>query len=131
MIKPLGVLEGQVVRGKQLGKSMGIPTANIPYKLQEITLPDGVYVGALVLLDQGGRMVPGVLNQGYHPTVPDGDPAVEIHLFDFDEDIYGQQVRVYYLQFMRPEGRFASKDDMLLVMAEDLRFAREWHQARL
>ena len=126
--KALGTLTGTVVRGKQLGKTLGVPTVNIPYKKSEICLKDGVYVGAMELLEQNGRLVAGVLNQGYHPTVPDGDPTVEIHLFDFDEILYDQKVRIHYLEFIRDEESFATKEEMRLVMMEDLKYARAWHQ---
>jgi len=126
----LTVLDGVVVLGKQVGRSLGVPTANIPYRPGQMELPDGIYVADLVLLDQGGRVVQGVLNQGYHPTVPGGLPAVEIHLFDFDEDIYGQRVRVRYLSFIRPELTFETKEAMLVAIMEDIRIAKEWFKAR-
>jgi riboflavin kinase/FMN adenylyltransferase len=126
MVQPLAVIEGTVVHGKHLGSAMGIPTANIPYPKGTVVAPDGVYVADAVLMDQGGRVVQGVLNQGYHPTVPDGDPAVEMHLFDFDENLYGQRVRIRYLHFLRPEETFDSKEEMRLVMMDDLKRARQW-----
>ena len=126
MFKPLAVFEGMVQRGKRLGSRLGIPTANIPYP-RSVCLPrDGVYVADLVLLDQGERLVQGVLNQGYHPTVPGGDPAIEAHIFDFHEDIYGQHIRVRYLAFLRPELVFESKEAMLETMHGDLAQARQW-----
>ena len=118
--------EGIVVRGKRVGRELGVPTVNIPYVPGETGLPDGVYVADLVLLDQGNRIVCGVLNQGNHPTVPGGLPAVEIHLFDFNEILYDQRVRVRYLHFIRPEEVFDTKEAMRLVMLEDIRIAREW-----
>jgi FAD synthase len=118
--------EGVVVRGKQLGRALGVPTANILYQPGETGLPDGVYVGDLVLMDQGDRAVQGVLNQGRHPTVPGGLPSIEIHLFDFDEVLYGQRVRVRYLSFIRPEAAFESKEAMRLAVMEDIRTARQW-----
>ena len=68
----------------------------------------------------------GVLNQGDHPTVPGGLPTIEIHLFDFDEELYGQRVRVRFLHFIRPELTFETKEDMRIAMIEDIRIAREW-----
>ena len=118
--------EGTVVRGKQLGRTLGVPTVNIPFVLGETKVPDGVYVADLVLLDQGGRVVQGVLNQGNHPTVPGGHPAIEIFLFDFDEDLYDQRVKARYIHYIRPEETFASKEEMRLVMMEDIRIAKQW-----
>ena len=127
---PLAVLEGTVVRGKKLGSKLGIPTINIPYPLGATQVQDGVYVAEAVLLEDGDRTVPGVLNQGYHPTVPDGDPAVEMHLFDFDEDLYGRRVLVRFLEYLRPELVFDSKEAMRLVMLDDIARARRWFQDR-
>lgn len=125
----LTVVEGVVVLGKQVGRTLGVPTANIPYIPGQLALADGIYVADLILMDQGGRRVDGVLNQGYHPTVPGGLPAVEIHLFDFDEDIYGQRVRIRYLHFIRPELTFSSKEEMRIAMLEDIRIAKAWFAA--
>lgn len=118
--------EGLVVRGKRVGRTLGVPTVNIPYCLNEVTVPNGVYVADLVLLDQGNRVVNGVLNQGNHPTVPGGIPAIEIHLFDFDEELYDQRVLVRYLSFIRPELTFDSKEEMRVEMMEDIRKAKQW-----
>lgn len=123
---PLSLVEGRVVRGKQVGRTLGVPTANIPYEKGQTGLRDGVYVADLVLLDQGNRVVNGVLNQGYHPTVPGGLPTIEIFLFDFDEDLYDQRVRVRFLDFIRPEAYFDTKEAMRIAMLEDIRLAREW-----
>ncbi|HSK69883.1 MAG TPA: riboflavin kinase [Candidatus Limnocylindria bacterium] len=122
----MAVFEGVVMRGKRLGSRMGIPTANIPYPQGSCMPEDGVYVADMALLDQGERIVQGVLNQGYHPTVPGGAPAIEAHIFDFNEDIYGQRIRVRYLAFLRPELTFESKEAMLGKMHEDLALARKW-----
>jgi len=126
MLQPLMEIEGAVIQGKRLGSKLGIPTANIPYPKGASTLPDGVYAADMMLLDQGGRTAQGVLNQGYHPTVPGGDPTIEIHLFDFNEDLYGQRVKIRYMYYIRPEETFSSKEEMRLVMMDDIRKARQW-----
>ena len=129
MMKYLTERDGVVVRGKQVGRKLGVPTANIPYVPGETNLPDGVYVADLVLLDQNNRVVQGVLNQGDHPTVPGGLPTIESHLFDFDEELYDQRVRVRYLHFIRPELTFDTKEAMRVEMMEDIRIAKEWFAA--
>ena len=125
-VKVLAAVEGTVIKGKQVGTKLGVPTANIPYPRDTSGVPDGIYAAEMELLDQGRRVVRGVLNQGYHPTVPGGDPAVEVHLFDFYEDLYGQRVRVNYLAFLRPEVKFDSKEAMRQVIMDDIRRAKEW-----
>lgn len=124
----LAVLEGIVVHGKKVGRTLGVPTANIPFIPGQTGQPDGVYVADLVLLEQNNRVIQGVLNQGNHPTVPGGIPAVEIYLFDFDEDIYDQKVLIRYLKYLRPELTFDTKEEMRLVMLEDIRQSRQYFQ---
>ncbi len=128
-MKYLTERDGVVVRGKRVGRKLGVPTVNIPYVPGETKLPDGVYVADLVLLDQNNRVVQGVLNQGDHPTVPGGLPTIEIHLFDFDEELYDQRVRVRYLHFIRPELTFDTKEAMRVEMMKDIRIAKEWFAA--
>lgn len=126
----LASLEGIVVHGKKVGRTLGIPTVNIPYQPGETNLPDGVYIADLVLLEQENRVVNGVLNQGYHPTVPGGMPMIEIHLFEFDEDIYDQRVLIRFIKYLRPEVTFESMEEMRLVMLEDIKNARQYFQSR-
>lgn len=126
--KYLATFEGIVVHGKKVGRSLGIPTANIPFSPGLTGQPDGVYVADLVLLDQDNRVVQGVLNQGHHPTVPGGIPTVEIFLFDFKEDIYGQRVLVRYHSYLRPELTFTSVEEMRLVILKDIQDAKRYFQ---
>lgn len=102
---PLGVVNGVVTRGLQLGRQLGFPTANIPLagKLQPRT---GVYVVRSRLAD--GRAFFGVASVGCNPTIPKDAPLLEVCLFDFDEDIYGQTLSTELLAYLREEHRFGS-----------------------
>ena len=117
-------LKGRIVTGKQLGRTLGFPTAN----LQPETLPDampenGVYAAWLWL---DGAPYPCVLNQGRHPTVPEGPPTIEAHILDFHGDIYGREATVEYLHFLRPEVKFASLEALKEQIAADSRAARAY-----
>ena len=85
------IIEGVVVKGKQLGRNIGFPTANIRPDRWEGEGPNGVYA-AWCTVD--GARHPGMLNIGLHPTVPEGAPTVEINLFDFHDDVYGMRAVV-------------------------------------
>ncbi len=100
---------GRVIKGKQLGRSIGFPTANISYGLQK--LPDnGVYC-ALVYLD--GVFYPAMANVGANPTVDsDGRKKLEVHLLNFNQDIYDREITVYFLDFIRREHRFSSVEQL-------------------
>ena len=120
------VIEGIVEQGKHLGRRLGFPTANInPLSADEPWPVNGVYAAALwVEGDTRARL--GMLNQGVHPTVPEGKPTIEIHLPDFHEDIYGQPVRVEYLRFLRPERRFDSLDALIAQLERDRGTVTAW-----
>lgn len=103
-------LAGEVVKGRQVGRTIGIPTANIA-AAPKILLPKrGVYAAKAYLSE---RVFLGVLNIGKRPTVHNGnDTTIEVHLLDFDEDIYGEILRVEFYSYLRGETRFASLDEL-------------------
>ncbi|HLY80376.1 MAG TPA: riboflavin biosynthesis protein RibF, partial [Caulobacteraceae bacterium] len=107
-------IEGVVQKGQQLGRKLGIPTANVP--LGEYVVPKlGVYATRTRLKD--GRKLDGVANIGVNPTTGEVEPRLEVWLFDFDEDIYGETIETELIGFIRPEEKFASVDAMLTVIA--------------
>ena len=116
-------IEGAVQRGRQLGRKLGYPTANVP--LADYVVPRfGVYATRTRLPD--GREVPGVANIGVNPTV-DGvtAPLLEVWLFDFDEDIYDQVIETSLIAFLRPEEKFASLEAMTAQVMQDAKDARK------
>lgn len=120
------VLKGRIAYGKQLGRTIGYPTANLDVdELPEAMPENGVYA-AWFFLEDGARRLPCVLNQGRHPTVPEGEPTIEAHILDFDEDIYGCQAAVEYLRFLRPEAKFASLDALKAQIGRDEAAARAY-----
>ena len=128
--RPVTVL-GVVVRGDQLGRRIGFPTANLDLH-HELHPPVGVYAV------QARRVVPGagdepavsldgVANIGFRPTVageqPDR-PRVEVHLFDFDDDLYGERLELAFVERLRGEARFDGLEELKAQIAEDCRRAR-------
>lgn len=109
----------KVQEGAKRGRVLGFPTANLEYPKDKVELPYGVMVVEVSLED--GRRLAGVANFGLRPTV-DGDakrPLLEVHLFDFDGDLYGETLRVEFLSFLRPERRFDSLDALKAQIADD------------
>jgi len=101
-------LSGEVVKGKQLGRTIGFPTANIQIDEDYKLIPkNGVYA-VKALIDQ--KEVFGMMNIGFNPTVNGQAQTIEVHLFDFDADIYGQKIEVSLLQYLREEQKFGSVD---------------------
>ena len=118
---PFSVL-GTVTPGLALGRRLGFPTANLdPHN--EVLPPFGVYaVQALV----GGECHDGVLNLGVRPTIEEGQgaPVLELHLFAFNRDVYGEEIEVFFLEHVREECRFASREALRQGIGEDCRRAR-------
>ena len=118
-------LSGKVLKGKQLGRTIGSPTANIALKRVKSPL-HGVY--AVRVTGGGLSDAPGVANVGVRPTVNDGMLAnLEVHLFDFDGDLYGERLDVEFLTKLRDEKKFESLDALKAAIAVDQQAAREWH----
>ena len=118
-------LSGKVLKGKQLGRTIGSPTANIALKRVKSPL-HGVYA---VRVSGGGlSSAPGVANVGVRPTVNDGTLAnLEVHLFDFDGDLYGERLSVEFMTKLRDEKKFESLDALKAAIASDQQAARSWH----
>nr|MEA2798024.1 riboflavin kinase / adenylyltransferase [Phenylobacterium sp.] len=116
-------IEGAVQRGRQLGRKLGYPTANVA--LDDYVIPKfGVYATRTRLPD--GRNIPGVANIGVNPTVG-GTPAplLEVWLFDFDEDIYDQVIETDLIAFLRPELKFDDLETMTVQVLKDAKAARD------
>lgn len=115
-------ITGEVVQGDQRGRLLGFPTANIALG-DYIEPARGVYAVQVRLPD--GRDVPGVANVGRRPTINDGkESRLEAHLFDFDEDLYGQTLSVALVALLREEKRFKGLDELKAQIACDARQAR-------
>lgn len=115
-------LMGRVIEGDKRGKQLGFPTANIqpedPHKL----LPRyGVY---LVKVHIGKNIYYGLSNIGIKPTFGKKDPSVEVHLFDFNENIYGDWITIEFIKFMREEKTFASIEELQLQVSKDVQEAK-------
>ena len=116
-------IEGVVQRGRQLGRKLGFPTANVALS-DYVTPRFGVYATRTRLPD--GREIPGVANIGVNPTVDGITTALlEVWLSDFDEDIYDQSIETDLVAFLRPEEKFASLEAMTAQVMRDAQQARQ------
>lgn len=101
-------LTGTVQQGRQLGRTIGFPTANLKIPETYKLIPkNGVYIVSSLL---GGRLVYGMMNIGTKPTVGGDTVSIEVYYLDFDGDLYGQQIQVNLLAYIREEQKFASFD---------------------
>lgn len=110
-------IRGEVIYGRQIGRTqLGFATANVEYK--DYLLPKrGVYGSRVIIND---KEYIGMTNIGYNPTFGDLDkPSLEVHIFDFDEDIYGKIIRVYFSVHIRDEKKFSSKEELITQLHQD------------
>jgi len=122
------MVSGTVARGDQRGRTIGFPTCNFA-GVEEALPAFGVYA-VLVDREEGGRaraLARGVANIGVRPTVKDSEPkpSVEVHLFDFDADLYGARLRVHLVDRLRPEQKFAGLDALKAQIGRDAAEARD------
>ena len=111
-------LEGMVVDGYKVGRKIGFPTANLRVDFPNKLIPSiGVYA---VYVYVNGEKHKGMLNIGYRPTINNGtDLSIEVHILDFQGDIYHQKMRIEFIDFLRPEEKFNSVDELVLQMQKD------------
>ena len=119
---------GTVTHGDNLGKKIGFPTANLSAHSEQFP-PNGVYFADARV---NGVLYYGVINLGYRPTVSSGksERVLEIHMLDFDRDIYGEDVEVRFMRHLRPERKFESLESLAQQIELDVRRARELCAAR-
>ncbi|HVK76034.1 MAG TPA: bifunctional riboflavin kinase/FAD synthetase [Kofleriaceae bacterium] len=117
-------VDGVVVRGAGRGKGLGIPTANVTPEGDLLVAP-GIFAVTLARKDGDGRPLPAVASLGTNPTfVEAGALTLEVHVLDFDADLYGAAVRVGFVERLRDEARFDSVDALLRQIDEDIAQAR-------
>ena len=111
-------LNGTVIKGRQLGREIGFRTANIVYPSELITLPFGVYAVKVFI---GEQEFNGVTNFGIRPTISTQHScSVETHILDFDDDIYGQNIRLEFIAMIRPENKFNSINSLKDQIKKDI-----------
>jgi len=115
-------ISGPVSHGDKRGRTIGFPTANVPLG-RHLEPARGVYAVRVRLAD--GRVVDGVANIGARPTVGGTESRVEAHLFDFAEDLYGQEISVGLMAFLRAEKKFSGLAELTAQIGADAASARE------
>jgi len=117
-------ISGKVQNGRRIGNTLGFPTANIQPE-SYLTIPQkGVYI-TKTLID--GILYEGITNVGSNPTISEQDfISIETHIFDFDEDIYGKDIEVFFISKVRNEKKFKSKDELVQQVKKDIQAAKNF-----
>lgn len=118
-------IDGEVVVGNKLGRTIGFPTSNLLIDEHMVTPPNGVYVTYCVY---NGIRYQSVTNVGVKPTIGIYNKNVETHIFDFDKELYGKNIRVEFLKKTRDEVKFDCVDDLKEQIVRDCREARVFHR---
>jgi len=115
-------LTGTVIRGAHRGRGLGFPTANLAVWERQVVPGNGVYA---VWVHLRGERRPGVANIGVRPSFEDGQHTVEVHIFDFNDDLYGEQLKVEFVQRLRDERRFENVEALVEQIRRDAARARQ------
>jgi riboflavin kinase/FMN adenylyltransferase len=119
-------MSGRVVHGDQVGRKLGFPTANIQVRHPRLPLA-GIYV--VQVHSEGLGVLQGVASLGVRPTVKqNAQPVLEVHLFEFDQQIYGKHLRVEFLQKLRDEEKYPDLETLTRHIALDVKHAKEWFE---
>lgn len=118
-------IKSDVVHGKKLGRTIGVPTINMVLPENKLLPPNGVYVTE-VLVEE--KKYIGVTNVGCKPTVSDSRMiGVETYILDFNQTLYGDSILVSFVEFIRPEQKFSSVEELKMQLAKDIEKAKNYH----
>ena len=119
--------KGEIVHGRQLGRTIGIPTANlIPPVIKKLP-PNGVYITESLIQ---GKTYQGITNIGYKPTVKENFLGVETYLFSCNADLYGQEAEVRFYRYLRPEIKFSSLEELKCQMLKDIEAGKSYFRLK-
>ena len=117
-------MHGLVIKGDQKGRQINFPTANLKPK-EKILPKKGVYC---VKASIESKSYNAVSNFGYRPTIDGSTLLLETHLFEFNEDIYGKELTVEFLAFIRAEQKFDNFEELTEQIQKDIKTAKNYHQ---
>ena len=115
-------IKGKVVHGKKLGRAIGFPTANLDYSKEALIPKKGVYY---TNVQWQGKIYKGITSVGNNPTVNGDKLTIETYILDFNNDLYGHNIKVYFIKKIRDEKKFNSIDDLVMQLKKDKYYALE------
>lgn len=116
-------VSGEVLHGRKIGRTLGMPTTNLIPTTNKLLPPNGVYVSNTFI---GKECFYGVTNIGCKPTIGEAFRGIETYIFDFDKDLYGETIEIQLLEFKRREMKFHSLDKLKEQMHKDISLGREY-----
>lgn len=116
------MLQGKVIKGKQLGRTIGFPTANLQIDNNFVIPNKGVYY---TIVEYNNNQFKGITNVGYNPTVHGDSLTIETFILNFNKDIYGDELKVYFIEKFREELKFNSLQDLSKQLLDDVEYAKK------
>ena len=113
------IVIGEVIHGKKIARQLGFPTTNIKMDNNRLYPPSGIYGAFLQVSDKNSKVLYGVVNIGYNPTLKQ-EMSLEVHILDFNKEVYGEKVYVQIVKFMRKEKKFSSIDELKATIQADV-----------
>lgn len=117
---------GTVVEGARRGKLLGFPTANIEICHNYVTLKDGVYLGKVKIGSSHESMLPAIINVGDNPTFKGTRKGIEAYIINFNKNIYGREISIFFFDRLREEIQFKNKEDLILQIKKDYQYAKKY-----
>jgi riboflavin kinase/FMN adenylyltransferase len=122
LLKPF-VLKGLVIQGRQLGRTIGFPTANLFLSdLFKLIPADGVYSCRVIYKNE---ILKGVISIGNRPTFNDSKKSIEVHILNFNADIYDETIKVEFVDFIRSQNKFSNVEELIQQIKLDIQKATE------
>ena len=112
------IVIGEVIHGKKIARQLGFPTTNIKMD-NRLYPPSGIYGAFLQVSDKNSKVLYGVVNIGYNPTLKQ-EMSLEVHILDFDREVYGEKMYIQIVKFMRKEKKFSSIDELKATIQADV-----------
>ena len=110
-------IEGVVVEGKKMGRSLGFPTANIKFQNNDLaSIPNGVYASKIIYHNS---IYNGMVNVGFRPTFGKNELTVEVNLFNFQGELYGETLKIFFIKRIRDEQKFPDLETLKNQLRED------------
>ena len=116
-------ITGKVVEGNKIGRTIGFPTANIEIEDEyKLITANGVYASRV---EYEGKIYSGMSNIGVRPTVNHSDLTIEVNIFDFDKEIYGEDITIYFVDRIRDEVKFENMEALKMQLTQDKKTVKE------
>lgn len=115
-------ISGKVIYGKQNGRKIGFPTANLEYDEKKIIPLSGVYYTNVLV---NNKIYRGITNIGTNPTFNGDETTIETYILDFNLDIYGLEIKLFFMEYLRPEIKFNSIQELILQLEKDKNLAKQ------